>query len=244
MTGQTRDGQGEPIPEGQGTWQFDEGVTEVFDDMLRRSIPQYDVMRAAVTELASAFLQPDTWCVDLGCSRGEAIGDLVNAHWSDVKFVGVEVSDPMIEASRRRFAEWDQTGTVQIVKMDLTSEYPDVRASVTLAVLTLQFVPVEYRAKIVQKIFDTTVPGGAFIMVEKVIGATHPIDKAMVDAYYRMRGENGYTQAHIARKRASLAGVMAPLQARWDEGLIRTAGFRQVDCFWRWMNFAGWIAIK
>lgn len=25
---------------------------------------------------------------------------------------------------------------------------------------------------------------------------------------------------------------------------LKNSGFNQVDCFWRWMNFAGWIAIK
>ena len=30
---------------------------------------------------------------------------------------------------------------------------------------------------------------------------------------------------------------------RLAEGL-RDAGFKEVDCFWRWMNFAAWVAIK
>ncbi len=38
------------IPEGK--WEFDAQVTDVFDEMLRRSIPQYDVMRNAVSERA------------------------------------------------------------------------------------------------------------------------------------------------------------------------------------------------
>ena len=25
---------------------------------------------------------------------------------------------------------------------------------------------------------------------------------------------------------------------------FRMAGFRRVDCFWRWMNFAAWVAVK
>lgn len=33
------------LPQGD-KWEFDAGVTECFEDMLRRSIPQYDVMRA------------------------------------------------------------------------------------------------------------------------------------------------------------------------------------------------------
>ena len=32
-------------------WSFDDSVTQVFDDMLMRSIPQYDVMRNATIDL-------------------------------------------------------------------------------------------------------------------------------------------------------------------------------------------------
>jgi tRNA (cmo5U34)-methyltransferase len=41
-------------------WGFDADVTRVFDDMLQRSIPQYDVMRNACVDLGSLYVQPDT----------------------------------------------------------------------------------------------------------------------------------------------------------------------------------------
>jgi tRNA (cmo5U34)-methyltransferase len=53
-----------------GRWEFDTDVTDVFDDMLERSIPQYDVMRDVVFQAASKFQQKGTDIVDLGCSRG------------------------------------------------------------------------------------------------------------------------------------------------------------------------------
>ena len=54
-------------------WEFDTSVTTVFDDMLKRSIPQYEVMRHAVTELALRYVKPGTDVLDLGCSLGEAL---------------------------------------------------------------------------------------------------------------------------------------------------------------------------
>jgi 4-aminobutyrate aminotransferase/(S)-3-amino-2-methylpropionate transaminase len=38
--------------------------------------------------------------------------------------------------------------------------------------------------------------------------------------------------------------VLVPLTARWNEEALLSAGFREVDSFWRWMNFAGWVAVK
>jgi hypothetical protein len=60
-----------------GKWQFDEDVTDVFDDMLARSIPQIDAMRELVGRAATRFVQPGTHVVDLGCARGGAMAPLV-----------------------------------------------------------------------------------------------------------------------------------------------------------------------
>jgi len=232
----------ETIPNGK--WEFDNEVTSAFDDMLSRSIPQYDVMRKACFDLACRYAQHKAEIVDLGCSRGEAIAQLIDKFGINNHFVGVEISQSMLEASRERFAGMIRAGIVDIRNLDLRTEYPPVAASVTLCVLTLQFTPIEYRLRIMQDIYDHTTPGGALILVEKVIGASAAIDRNLVDIYYKMKAENGYSQDQIERKRLSLEGVLVPMTAHWNEEMLQMVGFRQIDCFWRWMNFAGWIAIK
>lgn len=222
-------------------WRFDSDVTAVFDDMLARSIPQYEVMRQAVYDLGAAHVQPDSWIVDLGCSRGEALAPFVTAFNGRNQFLGIEIASAMYEAARQRF-----TGCpgVFIRQDDLRTQYPKERASITLSILTLQFTPIEYRQRILKQVYDSLLPGGAFILVEKVLGATAELDSLMVDLYYALKGANGYSPEQIERKRLSLEGVLVPVTARWNEDLLKSAGFNQVDCFWRWCNFAGWIGIK
>jgi tRNA (cmo5U34)-methyltransferase len=225
-------------------WAFDDKVTQAFEDMLERSIPQYRVMRSAVTDIASSYQKDHTDIVDLGCSRGEALAPLVSRFGAYNRFLGLEISDPMLAAAKERFKGYIESGTVEIRKHDLREGYPAVSASVTLCVLTLQFTPIEYRLRILSDIYKHTLPGGALILVEKVLGSTAEIDALLVERYYAMKAENGYTQEQIERKRFSLEGVLVPVTAKWNEELLHNVGFRQVDCFWRWMNFAGWIAVK
>lgn len=225
-------------------WQFDKEVADSFDNMLERSIPQYDLMRESVLKVATRFVQPKSEIVDLGCSRGEALALLVKKYGSHNRFVGLEVSDPMLEAARNRFEGYINAGIVDIRKHDLRNPYPALDASVTLSILTLQFTPIEYRLRIVSDIYKSMRDGGAFILVEKVLGASAEIDALEVDLYYEMKRDNGYTNDDIKRKRLSLEGVLVPVTAKWNEEILKNAGFREVDCFWRWMNFAGWVAIK
>lgn len=227
-----------------GKWDFDQKVAGVFDNMLERSIPQYDVMRKSCTDLAVRYARPGTDIIDLGCSRGGAIADLIEQLGDANRFLGIDVSLPMLEAARNRLASVIESGLVSIEEMDLRTSYPDRLASVTLAVLTIQFTPIEHRQRILRNIFDHTTDGGAFIMVEKVIGSTSSINADMVDIYTSLKKHNGYSQDQIERKQLSLEGVLVPVTAKWNEELLKIAGFSEVDCFWRWMNFSGWIARK
>lgn len=230
------------------SWEFDEEVAQVFDDMLSRSIPQYEVMRQAVSDLASRFLikadpaDRNPVVVDLGASRGEAIAPLLDLFRGAAEYHAVEVSPPMLEALHARWPRDE----VRIHDFDLREGYPElpVPADVTLAILTIQFTPIEHRQRILRDVWKNTRDGGAFLFVEKVLGDSAELNELMIKLYYDLKGKNGYSPEQIERKRLSLEGVLVPVTARWNEDLLRSAGFTQVDCIWRWQNFAGWLAIK
>ena len=221
-----------------GKWVFDEAVTDVFDDMLSRSIPDYAGMRRTTSELAVRYAQPKTAIVDLGCSRGAAIKPIYSELGSSVSYFGIEVSEPM------RKAAVSELPYATILDTDLRHDYPPVRASVTLGVLTLQFIPIEYRQQIIQSVYDSTVSGGAFLLVEKVLGEDSFSNNMLIETYLNRKGENGYTAEQIAKKRESLEGVLVPVTAKWNADLLTTAGFSHVECYWRHLNFAAWIGIK
>jgi tRNA (cmo5U34)-methyltransferase len=227
-----------------GRWTFDESVTTIFSDMLTRSIPQYEIMRKSVSDLGIGFVKPDTYIIDLGCSRGDALEPFVRALRARNRYVGIDVSAPMLDAARQRFCNEIDRGWVSISELDLRSGYPQFPASLTLSILLLQFTPIEHRQRILQDAYDNTVSGGAFILVEKILGATAGLNSQMVALYHSGKLAAGYTAEEVERKKLSLEGVLVPVTAHWNEELLRVAGFRQVDCFWRWMNFAGWLAIK
>ncbi len=221
-------------------WKFDANVTKAFDDMLSRSIPQYQVMREACHELARRFVSPGAVVVDIGCSRGESMASLVNA-FPDARFIGLEVSEPMAKAAQDRFKD---NPDVTILRHDLRKGVFVGDASLILSVLTLQFIPINYRQMVIEHCYRALRPGGALILVEKVLGATARIDSSMVDIYHGLKQRNGYSRDDIDRKRLALEGVLVPVTSRWNEDLLRSAGFTSVDVFWRWMNFAGWVAVR
>jgi tRNA (cmo5U34)-methyltransferase len=222
-------------------FEFGEEVTKVFSDTLKRSIPDYDNMRLLSFKLGDQFVKYGSTVIDLGCSRGDALWPYVQRHGEHCRYVGVEVSQPMLEAAQDRFRG---APYVNIMNLDLRNGYPQGRACLVNCVLTLQFLPINYRQQILSKIYHSLDRDGALILVEKVLGNTAVIDNALVHQYHEMKFDHGYSLNEIERKKLALEGVLTPLTAGMNESFLYGSGFDKVDCFWRNLNFAGWICVK
>lgn len=234
-------------PEG-GRWEFDADVAAVFDDMLARSIPNYPDLRKITTWaavcLAGRFETP--LIVDLGASRGAALAPIVERLGGFARYLATDVSEPMLEACAERFAGEIEEGILRVENADLRLGLPSLEAAPAVYVLslTLQFVPIEYRQRILRSLYHSLRPGGGLIITEKVLGGAAESNELLVDLYYGLKKENGYSEEAIERKRLSLEGVLVPLTAEMNEDWMRSAGFELVECIWAWANFRAWIAIK
>lgn len=237
-----RDLEGRP-----GEWEFDAAVAADFGSMLSGSIPEIDRLRRDVFLLGTEFIRDDRepeWVIDLGASTGDSIAPIVELYPDrTVGILAVERAPAMVAALETRFGR--ETNVV-IAERDLREGLPriaDRPTSLVLSVLTLQFVPVNYRLGLVSEIYDRLRPGGAFVLVEKVLGASASIDSLFVKLHEDRKAAS-YDETEIARKKLALEGVLVPLTAAWNETLLETAGFTRYDCFWRSLNFAGWVAVK
>lgn len=226
----------------EGSWKFDESVAENFSDILSRSIPDYDNMRELLFRMAKNFLQPYTTVLDVGCSTGLSSQKLIECKEAkNCDFCLIDVSEPMLRKCRELYKN---DRRVDVLNWDIREGCPAQRYSVVLSCLTLQFVPIEYRQKVISSIYASLTRGGALLLVEKVIGSSNAIDNVMVKEYYNIKRENSYTEEQISNKRKALAGMLVPLTAEWNESMLRTAGFTKVDTFWRYLNFCGMVAVK
>ena len=230
-----------------GKWEFDESVTSVFPDMLSRSIPGYGTMRDSVVRVAKSFFSPDKnnqYLLDLGCSRGDTIYEILDAvaPKSEIRCVGVDSSQSMIATAQELFQGWDNVNFVQSDLVDI--EIFSGKYTVITCVLTAQFIPLDARQVFYEQVHNGLSIDGVFIIVEKVLGETPYSQALLVDIYHNFKREKGYTDEQIEEKRKSLQGVLAPLRASENELMLKDAGFTNVQRFWQCLNFAGWIAFK
>lgn len=225
-------------------WEFDDSVTACFPDMLSRSIPDYATMRDLTTRIGMRFVRPQTVIADIGCSTGLAVEPFVSRFGAQNTYILQDVSAPMLAECRRRFSGMIEAKLLDVRHHDLRRGVGFSNASLILSVLTIQFTPIEYRTQIIQSAYDALVPGGALLLVEKILGDFADIDDLFVSEYYALKRENAYTEEQISAKRKSLEGVLVPVSAKWNREMLASAGFRRVSEYWQYLNFAGFLAVR
>ncbi|MBC7819092.1 MAG: methyltransferase domain-containing protein, partial [Planctomycetaceae bacterium] len=196
-----------------GRWRFDNAVTKCFTDMLERSIPDLATLRKLTTDLGSWFVQSKTDVLDLGCSRGDGIAPFLDRFGADNRFIAFDCSEPMVQACRERHRGFVNCGLLDVRHHDLREGLPPLMPSLILSTLTLQFVSLDSRQRVVADAFRILRPGGAMIVVEKTLGSDAASDRLLVDTYHAHKRANGYSTDEVEAKRQALQNVLVPLTA-------------------------------
>ena len=230
-----------------GDFNFGEKTAEVFDDMLDRSVPMYRELQRMLGEIAAEFAEDGSTVYDLGCSTGitlETLRRAIAAAGTRVKLVGLDYSQAMLDRATDRFTGLPEPERPQLIHADLNEKCVIKNASVVVLNLTLQFVRPLYRDTLIRRIADGLNDSGCLILVEKVLSKDSLLNRMFIKFYYDMKRRNGYSDMEIASKREALENVMIPYRIDENVELLIRNGFKEVDTFFKWYNFAGLLAVK
>jgi tRNA (cmo5U34)-methyltransferase len=223
---------------------FNEAVAGVFDDMVSRSVPFYAEMQRMIAELAASFATEGSNIYDLGCSTGTTLSLLhetlpVNAH-----LCGIDYSAEMLDRCREKLAERNLDRVVELRQGDLDAGVQIENASVVTMVLTLMFVRPLHRDKLMRQIHAGMNENSCLLIVEKVLGDGSLFNRLFIERYYAFKRRMGYSELEISQKREALENVLIPYRLQENRDLLLGAGFREVEVFFKWYNFAGFVAVK
>jgi tRNA (cmo5U34)-methyltransferase len=228
----------------QHDFAFDGDTAEVFDDMVTRSVPFYQEIQRMICEMAREFAVPNTNLYDLGCATGTTLLLLDKAVDPSVRFVGIDNSPDMLEKAQAKFVKNGLARQHELRLADLNQEVPIENASVVTLVLTLQFVRPLYRARVIEAISRGLNKQGCLLLVEKVTTADSTLNRLFIRHYYAMKRRNGYSELEVSNKREALENVLIPYRVEENRDLVLEGGFRSFEEFFRWYNFAAFVATK
>ena len=231
-------------PEIQGEFKFDEKVARVFDDMLSRSVPFYSEGQRIIAELTLRYRQEGTGIYDLGCSTATTILNICNmAGDKNLHITGVDSSEPVITKAKEKIDAAGLGDRVELLCRDI-ADVEITNASVVIMNYTLQFIAPENRPALIKKIYDGLADGGVLLLSEKVLEEDEEMSHLFIDKYYEFKKKMGYSDLEIAKKREALDKVLIPVTTEEELKLLKEGGFEKRAIFFKWFNFASFIAVK
>lgn len=225
-------------------FKFDEKVASVFPDMIERSVPGYHTIISAIGLLAGRFAQPHSVCYDLGCSLGAATLSMSGRITApDCRIVAVDNSEAMISRFRDTLKKTPSPVPVDIFCEDIRDTAIS-HASVVVINFTLQFIPVEDRLKLLQKIHQDLLPGGLLILSEKLKFDDARQQELQTEMHHAFKKTQGYSDLEISQKRTALENVLIPETFEKHKSRLLQAGFGSAEVWFQYFNFASIIALK
>jgi len=223
---------------------FDAAVTEVFSDMINRSVPGYATILGMLGVIAEKYIQADTRIYDLGCSLGGstlALGQ--HTPHANCRIIAIDSSDAMVNKCRHNLSTAKLAPEIEVRCEDLR-DTPIHDASLVCLNLTLQFVPRSQRDALISKIHRGLKPEGALILVEKTVSEDSDEQAFLTDLHLAFKRANGYTDMEISRKRTALETVLRPDSHSRHLERLRQNGFQHIHRWFSCLGFNAYLAIK
>jgi SAM-dependent methyltransferase len=165
--------------------------------------------------------------LDLGTGDGRVLGLVLHDHPGMVG-VGLDFSEPMLRAARKRFAD-DQR--ITLVEHDLAEPLPALgRFDAVVSSFAIHHLEHERKRSLYGEVLDLLEPGGVFANLEHVASPTERLHIA----FFAAIGE----PLEDADPSDRLLGVETQL------GWLRELGFDDVDCYWKWLEMALLVGVK
>lgn len=227
-----------------GDFCFDEKVAAVFPDMIKRSVPGYSNIIAAIGMMTARFAQPNSQLYDLGCSLGAATQEMRrNISQPGCHIIAVDNSSAMIARATEHLAAFKSDVPVTLTEADIC-ELDIQNASVVVLNFTMQFIDPVKREALLSNIYQGLNPGGVLILSEKFISANDTVNDLLIDLYHDFKRANGYSELEVSQKRTALENVLRPDTPEQHKARLTKVGFSHVDMWYQCFNFGSMVAIK
>ena len=165
--------------------------------------------------------------LDLGTGDGRLLS-LISRDRPGVVGVGLDFSDPMLQAAHERFAD---DRRITLIKHDLAEPLPALgRFDVVVSSFAIHHLEHEQKRSLYGEVFELLESGGVFANLEHVASPT----KRLHVAFFAAIGEPLEDEDPSDRL----------LDVETQLGWLRELGFDDVDCYWKWLEMALLVGVK
>ncbi len=226
---------------------FDKEVAGVFDNMISRSIPGYEIFLKLTGLVSKNFIKDKDICYDFGASLLKSTKSVIEANkMKNFKVIAVDNSEamslkvkPIILDLKQRYSNIDINF--------LVSDVCDIKInkfSFGILNFILQFLPKNKKLEFLKNIFNGLEDGGGIILSEKIIFENENLKDFYTNLYFSYKKSNGYSDAEIKNKKEALKGILIPESLDFHIERLKNIGFTEIRILIQILNFVSILAIK
>jgi len=211
-------------------------TAEVYDRNRSRLIPGFESLYRWAVDLV-----PDdaTQILDLGAGTG-LLSAFVRARFPDASLHLIDLSAAMLAKAEERFAG-DQRITFEVADYSVAALQGGYHAVVSA--LSIHHLEDKAKRTLFETIMKVLLPGGVFVNAEQVLGSTPALEERYKREWLHQVRALGATEQEISdslfRQQADRCASVED-QVDW----MRSAGFNDVDCWFKEGRFATLAGIK
>jgi tRNA (cmo5U34)-methyltransferase len=204
----------------------------------RRFVPGYDAMQSMAAILRAERVPEDARVLVLGAGRGLELNAFARAHpgWS---FDGVDPSAAMLALAGQTLGDLASRARLHQGYIDDAPEGPFDGAT---CLLTLHFVDVAERRRIVAEIRRRLKPRAPFVVVHLSAPDGEKERPLWLGRYSAFLAASGVEAEQAAAAKDAVSNHLEILAPAQDEAILREAGFSDPTLFYAGFAFRGWVA--
>ncbi|MFC5650671.1 class I SAM-dependent methyltransferase [Paenibacillus solisilvae] len=215
-----------------------DAAAAAYDSQRRKLIPCFDDFYDTAIALADASTDSPA-VLDLGAGTG-LLSSLLLQKYPAAKVTLIDISEKMLDLAKLRLAQYPN---VSFVLGDYTCFHTSGPCDIILSALSIHHLTDANKAQLYQTVYTNLRENGIFINADQVLGHTPFVDALYKEDWKAKVEASGLTQEELtsAYERTKL-DRMAPLAAQLN--WLGQAGFTEVDCVYKYFNFAVLYARK
>jgi len=216
---------------------FDFNTIHDFDGHILQSIPNYDILFNSILRISDYFRDPSKHIYDVGCSTGKLMKYINKVEKYNGPMIGLDNSRNLLPENTKEFPN------IKFIEWDLTKPFSFDNACLVFSIFTLQFLKKESRQAVINSIYDGLGKGGGLIIAEKTYVDSGQFQDIFTFSYYDYK-KASFSNEEILNKEKDLRTILKPNYAHENLEMLRNAGFKQIQMFYKFFMFEAYLCIK
>lgn len=216
-----------------------DAIAKVYDENRKRFIPCFDDYYLTTSRFLSSSIPSPKTILDLGAGTG-LLSKFLYDEFPEANFSLVDVSEKMLEIAKERF---DGLSNFEFSVLDYTRNLPDRKFDLIASALSIYHLEECAKKTLYRNIFERLEPGGTLVNLDQFNAESSEMETLYESYWVKSIRKSGLSELEFERWQARKA---LDRENTVDEtkALLSDAGFRGVECTYKFMKFAVVIARK